>query len=117
MEFRKLARLFLLVISLTVDAAAQTSLELSVGAHLTMDSATRDKLGTGRWQLGAASVTISPHSWGLVGGLVTISIRRMTASHQNFSSSPASTRNFRSDIENVRLPDVVGQKECNSPSI
>src|SRR5262245_27483706 len=71
MEFRKLALLFLLVISLTVDAAAQTSLELGVSAHLTMDSATSDKLGTVRWRLGAASGTISPGSWGLVGGLVT----------------------------------------------
>jgi hypothetical protein len=57
MEFRKLARLVLLVISFTVDAAAQTSLELGVGAYLTMDSATSERsLATagGNWMLTAS---------------------------------------------------------------
>jgi hypothetical protein len=45
--------------------------ELGVGPQLTMDSSTDDRLGTGRWQLGAAGVVISPFSWGLLGGLVT----------------------------------------------
>jgi hypothetical protein len=46
-------------------------IELGIGPQLTMDSATNDRLGTGRWQLGAAGVVISPFSWGLLGGLVT----------------------------------------------
>lgn len=46
-------------------------LELGIGPQLTMDSASDDRLGTGRWQLGAAGVVIAPFSWGLLGGLVT----------------------------------------------
>jgi hypothetical protein len=38
-------------------------IELGIGPQLTMDSATDDRLGTGRWQLGAAGVVISPFSW------------------------------------------------------
>jgi hypothetical protein len=45
--------------------------ELGIGPQLTMDSATDKRLGTGRWQLGAAGVVISPQPWGLLGGLVT----------------------------------------------
>jgi hypothetical protein len=45
--------------------------ELGIGPQLTMDSASSDRLGTGRWQAGAAGVIISPFSWGLLGGLVT----------------------------------------------
>jgi hypothetical protein len=46
-------------------------LELGFGPQLTIDSATDDRLGTGKWQAGAAGVAIAPLSWGLLGGLVT----------------------------------------------
>jgi hypothetical protein len=46
-------------------------LELGVGPQLTVPSAPKDQLGTGKWQAGAAGVVISPHPWGLLGGLVT----------------------------------------------
>ena len=46
-------------------------LELGFGPQLTIDAATDDRLGTGKWQAGAAAVVISPQHWGLLGGLVT----------------------------------------------
>jgi hypothetical protein len=46
-------------------------LELGFGPQLTIDSVTDDRLGTGKWQAGAAGVAIAPLSWGLLGGLVT----------------------------------------------
>jgi hypothetical protein len=47
------------------------TLELGFGPQLTIDSATDDRLGTGKWQAGAAAVVIGPQHWGLLGGLVT----------------------------------------------
>jgi hypothetical protein len=46
-------------------------LELGFGPQLTVDSATDDRLGTGKWQAGAAGIVIAPQPWGLLGGLVT----------------------------------------------
>lgn len=46
-------------------------LELGVGPQLTVPSATDDRLGTGKWQAGAALLAIAPQSWGLLGALVT----------------------------------------------
>ena len=46
-------------------------LELGFGPQLTIDSATDDRLGTGKWQAGVAGVAIAPLSWGLLDGLVT----------------------------------------------
>jgi len=45
--------------------------ELGIGPQITVPSATDDRLGTGKWQAGAAGVAIWPNPWGLVGGLVT----------------------------------------------
>jgi hypothetical protein len=45
--------------------------ELGFGPQLTIDSATDNRLGTGKWQAGAAGVVIAPQPWGLIGGLVT----------------------------------------------
>jgi hypothetical protein len=47
------------------------AVELGFGPQLTIDSATDDRLGTGKWQAGAAGVVIAPQPWGLIGGLVT----------------------------------------------
>ena len=47
------------------------AVELGLGPQLTIDSATDDRLGTGRWQAGAAGVVLAPQPWGLIGGLVT----------------------------------------------
>jgi hypothetical protein len=47
------------------------TVELGFGPQLTIDSATDDRLGTGKWQAGAAAVVIAPQHWGLLGGLVT----------------------------------------------
>jgi hypothetical protein len=46
-------------------------MELGFGPQLTIDSATDDRLGTGKWQAGAAALAIAPQHWGLLGGLVT----------------------------------------------
>jgi hypothetical protein len=46
-------------------------LELGFGPQLTINSATDDLLGTGKWQAGAAGIVIVPQHWGLLGGLVT----------------------------------------------
>lgn len=45
--------------------------ELGIGPQLTIPTASHDQTGTGKWQAGLASVVISPHKWGLLGGLVT----------------------------------------------
>jgi hypothetical protein len=45
--------------------------ELGFGPQLTIDSASDERLGTGKWQAGAAAIAISPQRWGLLGGLVT----------------------------------------------
>jgi hypothetical protein len=45
--------------------------ELGFGPQLTINSATDDRLGTGKWQAGAAALAIAPQHWGLLGGLVT----------------------------------------------
>jgi hypothetical protein len=45
--------------------------ELGVGPQLTFPSATDDRLGTGKWQAGAAVAVIAPQAWGLLGGLLT----------------------------------------------
>lgn len=45
--------------------------EFGAGPQFTFPSATDDRLGTGKWQAGAAAVVIAPQSWGLLGGLVT----------------------------------------------
>lgn len=47
------------------------SVELGVGPQLTVPSATDDRLGTGKWQAGAAAAPIWANPWGLVGGLIT----------------------------------------------
>jgi hypothetical protein len=66
--------------------------ELGFGPQLTMASATKDRLGTGRWQLGAAGVVISPFSWGLLGGLVTyqhsVDSHDTRPTQNNLSSQP-----------------------------
>src|SRR5262245_28621130 len=46
-------------------------LELGVGPQLTVPSASKDVLGTDKWQAGAAAIAVAPQSWGLLGGLVT----------------------------------------------
>ena len=46
------------------------NVELGFGPQLTIDSATDERLRTGTWQAGAASVVIAPQPWGLLGGLV-----------------------------------------------
>jgi hypothetical protein len=45
--------------------------EMGVGPQLTVPTAGSSLTGTGKWQGGLAVLAISPHSWGLVGGLVT----------------------------------------------
>jgi hypothetical protein len=47
------------------------ALELGVGPQLTIPSATDDRLGTRKWQAGAAALAIAPQPWGLLGSLVT----------------------------------------------
>ena len=45
--------------------------EIGIGPQLTIPTASRDELGTGKWQAGAAALVIAPQKWGLLGGLVT----------------------------------------------
>lgn len=45
--------------------------QLGAGPQLTVPSATDDRLGTGKWQAGAAFLGVLPQSWGLAGSLVT----------------------------------------------
>ena len=45
--------------------------ELGAGPQMTFPTATDDRLGTGKWQAGAAVFGVAPQSWGLLGGLVT----------------------------------------------
>jgi hypothetical protein len=45
--------------------------DLGIGPLFTVDSASDDRLGTGKWQAGAAAVSIVPRSWGLIGGIFT----------------------------------------------
>jgi len=47
------------------------AIALAVGPQLTFRSASDDRLGTGKWQAGAAAAAIAPQSWGIVGALVT----------------------------------------------
>lgn len=46
-------------------------IEIGIGPQLTAPTAGRDETGTGKWQGGIATLAISPHKWGLIGGLVT----------------------------------------------
>jgi len=46
-------------------------LELGVGPQVTFPTAQDPRLGTGKWQAGAAATVVSAHSWGLLGALVT----------------------------------------------
>lgn len=45
--------------------------EVGIGPQLTIPTASRDEMGTGKWQAGFAGMAIAPHKWGLLGGLVT----------------------------------------------
>ncbi len=45
--------------------------EVGIGPQFTLPTATDDKLGTEKWQAGAALAVIDPQAWGLIGGLVT----------------------------------------------
>jgi len=49
----------------------QGGVEFGIGPQLTIPTASRDELGTGKWQAGVAALTIAPQHWGLLGGLVT----------------------------------------------
>ncbi|HET7526337.1 MAG TPA: hypothetical protein VFK10_10385, partial [Burkholderiaceae bacterium] len=45
--------------------------EYGIGPQLTIPTASRDEMGTGKWQAGLAAMLIAPQKWGLIGGLVT----------------------------------------------
>jgi hypothetical protein len=45
--------------------------ELGIGPQLTIPTASRDEMGTGKWQAGLAGTVIAPQKWGLLGGLLT----------------------------------------------
>jgi len=45
--------------------------ELGFGPQLTIPTASKDAMGTGKWQAGLAGVVVAPHKWGLLGALVT----------------------------------------------
>ncbi|MBO9668142.1 MAG: hypothetical protein J7501_15175 [Bdellovibrio sp.] len=47
------------------------SLELGVGPLFVFPTASEDATGAGKMQLGAAGVLMSPHTWGLLGALIT----------------------------------------------
>ncbi|AMO21784.1 hypothetical protein GCM10027034_00950 [Ramlibacter solisilvae] len=49
----------------------QGHVELGLGPQLTLPTASRDEMGTGKWQAGLAGVVIAPQPWGMTGGLVT----------------------------------------------
>lgn len=46
-------------------------MEVGIGPQLTIPTASRDEMGTGKWQAGVAGMAIAPQKWGLLGGLVT----------------------------------------------
>jgi hypothetical protein len=45
--------------------------EYGIGPQLTIPTASRDEMGTGKWQAGLAALAIAPQKWGLIGGLLT----------------------------------------------
>ncbi|HTP70666.1 MAG TPA: hypothetical protein VML58_00500 [Burkholderiaceae bacterium] len=45
--------------------------EYGLGPQLTIPTASRDEMGTGKWQAGLAALAIAPQKWGLIGGLLT----------------------------------------------
>ncbi|CAE80985.1 hypothetical protein AB1A81_16535 [Bdellovibrio bacteriovorus] len=46
-------------------------LELGVGPYFVFPTASEDETGAGKWQVGASVMAMSPHPWGLIGGLLT----------------------------------------------
>ncbi|MCI0675600.1 MAG: haloacid dehalogenase-like hydrolase, partial [Phycisphaerales bacterium] len=46
-------------------------LEFGLGPVFVAPTATSDALGAGQWQIGASGLVVSPHKWGIVGGIVT----------------------------------------------
>ncbi len=47
------------------------ALQIGAGPQFTFPTASKDELGTGKWQAGLAGVAIAPQPWGLIGGLLT----------------------------------------------
>ena len=45
--------------------------EIGIGPQLTLPTASRDEMGTGKWQAGLAGTVIAPQKWGLLGALLT----------------------------------------------
>ena len=45
--------------------------ELGIGPQLTIPTASKDTMGSGKWQAGLAGVVMAPQKWGLLGGLLT----------------------------------------------
>ena len=46
-------------------------IELGIGPQLTIPTASKDAMGTGKWQAGLAAAVVAPQKWGLMGGLIT----------------------------------------------
>ncbi len=47
------------------------SVEFGVGPYFVFPTASEDETGAGKWQVGASAMVMSPHPWGLIGGLLT----------------------------------------------
>ncbi len=77
-------------------------LEFGVGPMLVAPTASSEALGAGKWQAGAAGVVVSPHKWGILGGLVTF--------QQSFASQGGDT-----DRDDVTLLTVQPLVNYNLP--
>ncbi len=49
----------------------QDDVTYGAGPLVVIPTATDERLGSGKWQAGAAGIAIAPQNWGLLGGLVT----------------------------------------------
>lgn len=47
------------------------STEFGIGPYFVFPTASEDETGAGKWQVGASAMVMSPHPWGLFGGLMT----------------------------------------------
>lgn len=51
--------------------AGSKELQFGIGPLLVLPTASKDETGAGKWQAGAAGVIIAPHTWGMIGALIT----------------------------------------------
>lgn len=106
------------------------SLKYGAGPQLTLPTATDDKTGTGKWQLGAAFLAFSPYKLGLLGALVTwqhsIAGDDVRPGQNNLQAQPFATINlpkayyirtsgvwnFNLETDDYYMPLGIGAGKC-----